>query len=216
MITINNLPKRTKAQKIGESAADICSATFTEFCNVVPVPQSRDLGIDFNCEVIEDECPTGLIFHVQCKGKDEVNDKNGLISVSIKVSTINYWLIQRNPVFLFVYDRQSENFFWCFPKAVVSLLNKDWKLQQYISLPIPVSSKLSRNITEIPPNILELIKTEDLYKKISDLREEQEKLRGRYEAELDYQMNYQTTGMYEEYWADLILEEWKIERHNQD
>lgn len=212
MITINNLPKRTKAQKIGESAAAILEATLSEFCNVVPVPQSRDLGIDFNCEVIEDEFPTALIFHAQCKGKDEVNDKNGLISVSLKVTTINYWLNQRSPVFLFVYDRHSENFFWCFPKAFVSLLNKDWQSQQYISLPIPISSKFSRKATEIPPDILKLIKTEDSCKKISDLREEQEELRSRYEAELDYQ----TTGMYEEYWADFMLEELKIERHNQE
>jgi hypothetical protein len=205
VITINNLPKRTKAQKIGESAAAILDATLSEFCNVVPVPQSRDLGIDFNCEVMDGESPTSLIFHAQCKGKDEVNDNNGSISVSLKVTTINYWLSQRSPVFLFVYDRHSENFFWCFPKAFVSSLNKNWQSQQYISLPIPVSSKFSRNATEIPPDILNLIKTEDLYKKFSDLREEQEELRGRYEAELDYQ----TTGMYEEYWADVMLEEWK-------
>lgn len=212
MIKINNLPKRTKAQKIGENAADIFSATFTEFCNVVPVPQSRDLGIDFICEVMEDEYPTGVGFNAQCKGRDEVDDKNGLLNVQVQVTTINYWLSQRIPTFLFVYDRQSENFFWCFPSAYIFSLNKEWQSQQSVSIPIPVSSRFSRDITEIPLNLLEVIKREDLHKKISDLREEQEELRGQYEAEL----HYQTIGRYQDYLADIMLQEWKIERHYQE
>lgn len=212
MTEINNLPKRTRAQKVGESAADTFSATFTEFCNVIPVPQSRDLGIDFICEVMKDEYPTGLVFNAQCKGRNEVDDKNALLSVQVKVTTINYWLSQRSPTFLFVYDRQSENFFWCFPSAYILSLNKEWQSQQSVSIPIPVSSNFSRDITEIPSVLLAVIKAEDLHQKISDLREEKEELRGEYEAEL----KYQTIGRDEEYWGDIMLEEWKIERHNQE
>ncbi|MEJ6487899.1 DUF4365 domain-containing protein [Nostoc punctiforme UO1] len=212
MTEINNLPKRTKAQKVGESAADTLSATFTEFCNVIPVPQSRDLGIDFICEVMQDEYPTGLVFNAQCKGRSEVDDKNALLSVQVKVTTINYWLSQRSPTFLFVYDRQSENFFWCFPSAYILSLNKEWQSQQSVSIPIPVSSNFSRDITEIPSVLLEVIKAEDLHQKISDLREEKEELRWEYEAEL----KYQTIDRYQEYWADIMKDEWKSQMHNQE
>jgi hypothetical protein len=161
---------------------------------------------------MEGEYPTGLEFNAQCKGKSEIDDRNSLLSVQIQVTTINYWLTQRSPTFLFVYDRQSENFFWCFPSAYVFSLSKTWQLQQSISIPVPISSNFSRSITEIPPDLLAVIKAEDLHQKISDLREEMDEIRGQYEAELEYQ----TYGRYEEYWADIMLEEWKIERHNQD
>jgi len=207
----NNLPKRTKAQKLGESSADTFSCTFTEFCNVIPVPQSRDLGIDFKCEVMKGEYPTGLEFNAQCKGRNEVDDRSSLLSVQVQVTTINYWLSQRSPTFLFVYDRQSENFFWCFPSAYVLSVPREWQSQKSVSIPVPVSSHFSRSITQIPPDLLAVVKAEDLQQRISDLREEMHELRGQYEAEL----NYQTYGKYQEYWADVLLEEWKIERHNQ-
>lgn len=208
----NNLPKRTRSQKIGESAADIFSSTFTGFCNVIPIPQSRDLGIDFKCEVMEGEYPTGLEFNAQCKAKSEVNNKNSSLSIPVQVTTVNYWLSQRSPTFLFVYDLQSENFFWCFPAAYVLSLPKKWQTQQSISIPIPFSSNFSRGIKEIPSDILVVIEAEDLHQKISNLHEEMDEIRGEYEAELEYQ----TRGRYEEYWADIMLEEWKIERNNQD
>jgi hypothetical protein len=56
---MTKLPKRTKSQRIGASAADLLSLVFTEFCNVIPVPQDRDLGIDFICEIMQGEHPTG-------------------------------------------------------------------------------------------------------------------------------------------------------------
>ena len=47
-----NLPKRTDAQRIGGSAADLLNSVFTNFCIVTPVPQDRDMGIDFICELM--------------------------------------------------------------------------------------------------------------------------------------------------------------------
>ena len=56
---MTKLPKRNKSQRIGESAAELLNSVLTEFCNVIPIPQSRDLGIDFICEIMEGEHPTG-------------------------------------------------------------------------------------------------------------------------------------------------------------
>lgn len=207
-----NLPKRTTAQKIGETAADIFSSTFTEFCTVVPVPQSRDLGIDFKCEVMEGEYPTGLVFNAQCKARSGVDNKNSSFPIQVQVTTVNYWLIQRSPTFLFVYDPQQENFFWCFPKNYVLSLCKEWKTQRSISIPVLTSNSFSRDINEIPSDILKVIKDQDPSQKVSNLEENMDEIKREYEAELEYQ----TFGKYEEYEADIMMEEWKIERRNQD
>lgn len=203
-----NLPKRTIAQKIGEAAADIFSSTFTEFCTVVPVPQSRDLGIDFICEVMEGEYPTGLNFNAQCKAKSEVDNKNSSLSIQVQVTTVNYWLKQPIPTFLFVYDLQRQNFFWCFPKNYVLSLCKEWQAQGSISIPVLTSNSFSRDINEIPSDILKVIKDQDPSQKVSNLEENMDEIK----AELEYQ----TFGKYEEDEADFMMEEWKIERRNQD
>ena len=78
---MTKLPKRTKSQKIGVSAADLFSSVFAEFCNVIPVPQERDLGVDFICEIMHGEYPTGKLFNIQCKGKEEAKVKSDSITV---------------------------------------------------------------------------------------------------------------------------------------
>jgi hypothetical protein len=50
---MTKLPKRTDAQRIGGSAADLLNSVLTNFCNVIPVPQARDMGIDFICELMQ-------------------------------------------------------------------------------------------------------------------------------------------------------------------
>ncbi len=61
---MKKLPKRTHSQKIGVNASDLFSSVFSQFCNVIPVPQDRDLGIDFICEIMEGEYPTGKLFNI--------------------------------------------------------------------------------------------------------------------------------------------------------
>uniref|UniRef100_UPI0013001A7F DUF4365 domain-containing protein n=1 Tax=Cyanothece sp. BG0011 TaxID=2082950 RepID=UPI0013001A7F len=124
------LPKRTNSQKIGINAADFFCSVFSKFCNVIPVPQDRDLGIDFICEVMEGEYPTGKLFNIQCKGTEEVKIKKNSMIVPIKVTTLNYWLIQSNPTFLIVVDWQKKIFYWSFPQEFLNSLNKDWQKQK--------------------------------------------------------------------------------------
>lgn len=54
---MTKLPKRTKSQRIGQSAADFLKSIFTKFCIVIPVPQELDLGIDFICEIMQGVVP---------------------------------------------------------------------------------------------------------------------------------------------------------------
>ena len=67
-----------------------------------------DVGIDLYCELLEDDSPS-LPFYVQAKGTEHFDDNWG---VSIKKTTIIYWLFRPFPVFLIVYDENSGDCFW--------------------------------------------------------------------------------------------------------
>ncbi|KKD35208.1 MAG: DUF4365 domain-containing protein [Limnoraphis robusta] len=154
---MTKLPKRTKSQRIGTSAADLLSSVFAEFCNVIPVPQDRDLGIDFICEIMQGENPTGKLFNIQCKGKEEAKLKDNSITVSIKVTTLNYWLLQPNPTFLIIVDCQSSVFYWSFPQDFLSSLNKNWQEQQTVSIPVPIQNCFGQDINALPTQLISIV-----------------------------------------------------------
>lgn len=154
---MTKLPKRTKSQKIGVSAADLLSSVFTEFCNVIPVPQERDLGIDFICEIMQGEHPTGKLFNIQCKGKEEAKVESDSIQVPIKVATLNYWLLQLNPTFLIVVDRQNDCFYWSFPQDFLGSLDKNWQEQKTVSVPVPLQNRFRQAIDILPSQIVSIV-----------------------------------------------------------
>jgi len=154
---MTKLPKRTKSQKIGVSAADLLSSVFTEFCNVIPVPQERDFGIDFICEIMQGEHPTGKLFNIQCKGKGETKVESNSITVPIKVATLNYWLLQPNPTFLIVVDCQNGWFHWSFPQDFLGSLNQNWQAQQTVSIPVPSQNRFEQAINILPSPIVSIV-----------------------------------------------------------
>ncbi len=143
------LPRDTKGQKVGRSAAKLFSAMFDRFFNIIPVPQECDLGIDFICEVRQ-ESPTGKLFNVQCKGKEKVLTDSSKIQVSIRVETINYWLLQEIPTFLIVVDWDNLAFYWSFPEAFLDSLSKDWSKQKTVSITVSKSDCFDPNMAELP------------------------------------------------------------------
>lgn len=157
---MTNLPKRTKSQKIGVSAADLLSSVFAKFCNVIPVPQDRDLGIDFICEIMEGEHPTGKLFNIQCKGKEESKVESNSITFPVKVTTLNYWLLQSNPTFLVIVDCQNSVFYWSFPQDFLSLLGKSWQNQQTVSIPVPIKNHFEQNIHTLPSQLVSIINSQ--------------------------------------------------------
>lgn len=154
---MNKLPKRTNSQKIGGIAADILSSVFRKFCNVIPVPQDKDLGIDFICEVMEGEYPTGKLFNIQCKGKEKAKEEGDAIAIPIQVKTLNYWLIQPNPTFLIVVDCQNRSFYWTFPQDFLSSLTKKWKEQTTVSVPIPIQNRFEEDIKALPTQLVSIV-----------------------------------------------------------
>ncbi|MEQ8542297.1 MAG: DUF4365 domain-containing protein [Coleofasciculus sp. D1-CHI-01] len=157
---MTKLPKRTKSQKIGVSAADLLRSVFVEFCNVIPVPQDSDLGIDFICEIMEGEYPTGKLFNIQCKGKKEAKLEGNSITVPIKVTTLNYWLLQPNPTFLIVVDCQNKVFYWCFPQDFIHSLNKKWQKQQTVSIQVPIENCFEQDIHTLPSQMASIVSSQ--------------------------------------------------------
>jgi hypothetical protein len=154
---MTKLPKRSKSQKIGVSAADLLSSVFVEFCNVIPVPQERDLGIDFICEIMRGEHPTGKLFNIQCKGKEEAKVEGDSITIPIKVTTLNYWLLQPNPTFLIVVDGKNGLFYWSFPQDFLGSLNKNWQEQNTVSIPVPVRNCFEQDINDLPTQLVSIV-----------------------------------------------------------
>ncbi|MBD2115832.1 MAG: DUF4365 domain-containing protein [Microcystis wesenbergii TW10] len=154
---MTKLPKRTNSQKIGVTAADLLSSFFVEFCNVIPVPQERDLGIDFICEIMQGGHPTGKLFNIQCKGKEEAKLESNSITVPIKVATLNYWLLQPNPTFLIVVDCQNSCFYWSFPQDFLRSHNKNWQEQQTVSIPVPIQNQFEKAINILPSQIVSIV-----------------------------------------------------------
>jgi len=156
------LPKRTKSQKIGSKSEDAVSRVFTEFCNVIPIPQSKDIGIDFYCELIKGEFPTAKLFGIQCKGKEQVKNCKDYFSIQIELKTLNYWLILPFPVFLIVVDDTEQIFYWVYPKEQIEDLIE---LPDYKSIRIYKSNNFDKSLKTLPKEINSVV--DDYYKKYS-------------------------------------------------
>lgn len=97
------IPWETRLGTIGESAIKSRLAYFSN-----PTKYEEDAGIDFYCEMIEDDSPS-IPFYVQAKGTRYFDNSWG---AGIPKSTIFYWLQQQHPVFLIVYDDETKTCYW--------------------------------------------------------------------------------------------------------
>jgi hypothetical protein len=103
------LPKQTSARLKGNVAEAYIQYELSKFAIVHKIEQNGDFGIDFFCELTQEEHPY-LPFFVQCKGKERATDKPDFYLVKgVKATTLNYWLRQRFPVYLFVVDLQRRD-----------------------------------------------------------------------------------------------------------
>lgn len=154
-----NLPKITKAGILGKTTEKRLESVLNQVANVTAVPRESDLGIDFHCEVIDQKGhPTGQTFSVQCKGSEIPHSPdNTEISVQIKVSTINYWLQQKSPVFLIYGDSNSKVFYWTATHH--QILNNLDKIRNNKSVVIKIDkqNQISEDLKSLPPSFLKEI-----------------------------------------------------------
>jgi tetratricopeptide (TPR) repeat protein len=93
----------TRLGSIGEKAV---LQRLSYFSN--PTKYDQDLGLDFYCELIQDDSPS-TPFYVQVKGTQHLDSSWGS---SIPKSTISYWLQQKSPVYLMVFDEPGDICYW--------------------------------------------------------------------------------------------------------
>ena len=98
--------KVTWETRLGGIGEDIIKSRLRRFS--MPSKYETDVGIDFYCELLEDDSPS-LPFYVQAKGTEHFDDNWG---ASIRKTTVIYWLSRPSPVFLIVYDENADKCHW--------------------------------------------------------------------------------------------------------
>jgi len=73
-----------------------------------PTKYDRDVGIDFYCELLEDDSPSSA-FYIQAKATCYLDPD---WCAHVKKSTVSYWLRRPFPVFLVVYDKTAKDCHW--------------------------------------------------------------------------------------------------------
>ena len=94
-------------QRLGEIGESTIKSYLAYFSN--PMKPAFDIGIDFFCELIQNNSPSGRFFLVQAKGTQHFDEKWGR---SFDKDLINFWLRQQFPVYIIVYDEVSKSSYW--------------------------------------------------------------------------------------------------------
>ncbi|NTU28830.1 DUF4365 domain-containing protein [Brevibacillus sp. HB1.1] len=151
------LPQVPHTTKIGYSASELLISVLGMFSNVVPIPTEKDLGIDMRAELLSGSIPVGMHYNIQCKGTEDViiDEKN--IAVIINVTTINYWLQQKEPTFLVVVDRITQKFYWTYPFHQVESRIEDIQSQETVTIHVSKTSFFEYNIKMLPPEMMDII-----------------------------------------------------------
>jgi len=101
-----------------------------------------DIGIDLYCQLLKGDLPLPIYFGVQAKGTKHFNN---YCYRYIKRSTINLWLQQPFPIFLVVYDGNTENCYWIsIVHKLNDLIEKLQRNRKTISLRIDKSNVLEK------------------------------------------------------------------------
>ncbi|MFC8689671.1 DUF4365 domain-containing protein, partial [Brevibacillus porteri] len=101
--------------------------------------------------------PAGLHFNIQCKGTEDVIIDEKSIAIKIKVTTINYWLQQKEPTFLIVVDRTKRRFYWTYPLHQVEDRIEEIQFQETVTIHVSKASFFDYNIKKLPTEMMEII-----------------------------------------------------------
>ena len=111
------LPKESDSQQIGHEAVQAFYSNKPRNWRCNPLDGDADVGYDISVQVTENGHFVGM-FHVQVKGsKQSINDVNASLSsdgnffsVSLKISTLNYFIINNFDIFLVFVDLTIDPF----------------------------------------------------------------------------------------------------------
>ncbi|HDR7274089.1 TPA: DUF4365 domain-containing protein [Bacillus paranthracis] len=151
------LPKLKQANITGITSSELLGSVLSEFSVVVPIPTEKDLGVDMRCELLNEGVPTGLHYNIQCKGTEKLESDRTHFSIQIKVSTINYWMQQREPTFLIVVDRKNMMFYWLYPFEVIKDRLEEIQKQETVTINVIKENKFTNNIKSLPATMINVI-----------------------------------------------------------
>lgn len=123
-----------------------------------------DHGIDFQVEIVDDGCPTGMLYAIQVKsGKSYFNESTEKIIVFRgEKKHLCYWIDYSLPVVLVLFNPEDDNLYWNFVNNENTIeTDKAWKIE------IPKTNILSKESKQeiesyyINTNDFTLLKTED-------------------------------------------------------
>ncbi|HEF5693207.1 TPA: DUF4365 domain-containing protein [Bacillus cereus] len=168
-----NLPKIGDTRTVGNIGVDLLSSELSNNANVISVPAEKDMGIDLMCELLQAGKPTGMHFYVQCKGTEILKEDFKKTSIEIKVSTLNYWLISRRPVFLILVDIKRNKFYWTYPYDQIKDRLKE--IQKKKNVYISVSDEQSfiignKQIPNLMKKIIEEFKSDEVMMQIKEMK----------------------------------------------
>lgn len=113
---MSDLPIRPVEHIIGDVGQKAAETTFNKW-GWTADPIASDYGEDLDCNIFIDNRRTNL--HLRCQVKSTAADssyvrrlKSGDFSVRVKASTLRAWLLSYFPVFVVVYDDESEELYW--------------------------------------------------------------------------------------------------------
>jgi len=101
------MPQIPEYRKRGRSGEYEIASLLSTISNIMS--PDYDFGLDFYCELLEDNCPSGKFFWVQAKATQKFDET---WSQYVEKKTINLWLAQFFPVFVLVFEQTSEKCYW--------------------------------------------------------------------------------------------------------
>jgi len=121
-------------------------------------PLIPDYHVDYLVELVENKSPSGILFGIQLKGVESLNNKNNNIKFSLKSKHLSYYLdnIKSFPIYLIIVDTTNKKAYWLFLQKYLKeeILNKYWRNQRNVSIYIKTESVIN-NIEKFKKNIIE-------------------------------------------------------------
>ncbi|NJX14204.1 DUF4365 domain-containing protein [Tamlana crocina] len=165
----NSTPIQTDSQNLGDIGETTVQLILKKFKWTADIIKS-DFGEDIDSNIFIDNSRTN--YHLRCQVKSTTKDseyvkllKNGNYSVSIASSTLKAWLTSYFPVFLIIYEEQSDLCYWCNP--IEQILKNPSKLEkEKPSIQVP-----KKNIFNLSSKETILKEVKSFYRKIQRLDE---------------------------------------------
>lgn len=145
------LPKRSAAQRVGDSGENIVRGIIDSHPNWVARTQDRDFGVDLEAEMARvdgaDQELLGKLIKVQVKTRNRVKQKNGCASISIERSLLDYSSELKLPVILVIVCLRARRVWWVWLQEWV-MMNEQFiaNNRKSVTISIPVAQTLSAGL----------------------------------------------------------------------